>query len=104
MSDLDGKIASLRFDFETERAHKTAQAMPLESTPVGTCRYCGKHRWQYPSTKIDGHGMCLVGPEFRQRMVAVMQDPKITFAGVGELFGLNHSIIRQWYRAAEKGK
>ncbi len=97
-AEVRAKLASIRFDYETERAHRTASAPPPPDS--GICRYCGKARQLYAGSLLDGHANCMVGDAFKRRLAAAMRDPRLTYAMLSSVLGVGGATIRAWFRAA----
>lgn len=98
MTGLAAAISGLREAYRADRDAVSASASPLASVDPAICRYCGKGRVAYPNSKLDGHGACMVSPEFKRRLALALRDPRITYELLAEAFDVGVSTIRAWYR------
>lgn len=61
-----------------------------------TCRYCGKHWRQWTGSKLDGHAACVVTNDFKQQLVELFRDPRVTYKAVADAIGVTPAVVRSW--------
>lgn len=89
--------------YATARAEAIATAQPV--TP-GLCRYCGRP-WAPPvGTRLDGHALCSITPEFREALSALYRSsPAIRREHIAAQLDVPVSIVVAWLkpRTVERG-
>lgn len=92
-------IAKLQSLYRDARCERIATA-PLR-IPAGHCRYgCGR-RWQSVVTsRLDGHAICIVTPEFCIELARVFAaTPGLGPTHIALALGVNRRIVQRWLRA-----
>jgi len=97
LNQLDA--VKLRDDFHwshnaASRCARWCAAFP--GAEPNTCRYCGKHWRQWRGSKLDGHAACFVTKEFKQELVDLLRDPRVTFKAIADAIGMTPAVVRSW--------
>lgn len=88
-------VIRLTWEYEHERAHRS-ETFPSTTDPK-TCRYCGKTRQIYAGCRLDGHGGCIVGDEYKLRVYAAINEHRLAYHVVATALGLTLPIVRRWW-------
>lgn len=64
--------------------------------PPLTCRYCGKHWRRWAGSKLDGHAVCLVTDDFKQRLSEILRSPMVSYQEIADAIGVTPSVVRAW--------
>lgn len=75
----------------------------VEEGTTGPCRYCGEPWRRWMGSKIDGHALCLVSPEIRDDIVAIIaRSAMLRVEDVAAQLGLTTAVMRAWWRTARR--
>jgi hypothetical protein len=91
-------------------AKALAEALAAASSPEagpGLCRYCGVRWIPLPGSKLTGHALCVVTPEFRAALEEMYRaSPKLTRQALAYLLGVSISTVVAWTkpRTIENGR
>lgn len=99
---LEEKLSQFKTSYDINHAIQDTLAKPFADVLPSECRYCGKYRGSWQGSKLDGHALCLVSPEFRHALAVAMRDPRLTYDLVAQTLGVPKTTVRAWYREAVK--
>lgn len=90
---------ALREAYEADLVEREVRYPPVEGH---RCRYCGRYWHRFAWSRFDGHAVCRTSPEFRKRVVAILDgDGAISYGQMGEVLGVSKATVRTWWDQAK---
>jgi len=96
-------LADLPTAFAAARTAASAGKPVVEDIPPGTCWYCGGYLRTWPSSRNDGHAVCIVSLDFQQAVDALWRsDPRLTLQQIADVCGVTLNTVTRWIRNVER--